>query len=379
MTIYAMTRKRISPKINAVSTLLFVFVLILLLIINIRKRARRNSSRRASPPINELKEALYEKTACIDPGRPAPADVLFAGCSKANKEVNVYNWGEYIDESIFSDFEKETGIRVNYTTFSSNETMYSVLKTGGSNYDVIIPSDYMISRLIDEGMLEKLNFENIPNYGLIDDKYKNLDFDPTGEYSVAYMSGLVGIIWNALDQRGHHKLSALFDEKYAGQILKFDNPRDALGIALLYLGYSVNTTSEAELNEAYELLQQQKPLVQAYVMDQIFDKLEGSEAAIGPYYAGDYLSMAENNPDLKFVVPEEGSNEFVDAMCIPKGAANKENAELFINFMCSTDIAVRNTDTIWYTTANKEAAGEYAATLDADSASIMFPSDDILS
>lgn len=305
---------------------------------------------------------------------------LFAGCSKANKEVNVYNWGEYIDESIFSDFEKETGIRVNYTTFSSNETMYSVLKTGGSNYDVIIPSDYMISRLIDEGMLEKLNFENIPNYGLIDDKYKNLDFDPTGEYSVAYMSGVVGLIWNAaMIGEDITSWSALFDEKYAGQILMFDNPRDALGIALLYLGYSVNTTDEAELNAAYELLQQQKPLVQAYVMDQIFDKLEGGEAAIGPYYAGDYLSMAENNPDLRFTVPEEGSNQFVDAMCVPKGAVNKENAELFINFMCSTDIAERNADWVWYTTPNKEVASEFGSTLDTETAAVMFPSDDILS
>lgn len=309
--------------------------------------------------------------------------LLVSGCSKSPKkaaEVNVYNWGEYIDESIFADFEKETGIKVNYSTFSSNETMYSVLKTGGSDYDVIIPSDYMISRLISENMLEKLDYSNIPNNSLIDDQYKKLEYDPTGEYSVAYMTGVVGIIYNASKiTEPITSWEALFDSKNAGQILMFDNPRDALAIALMYLGYSVNTTNADELSAAYDLLASQKPLVQAYVMDQIFDKLESGEAAIGPYYAGDYLTMRENNPDLKFVVPTEGSNRFVDAMCIPKGAANKKNAELFINFMCKTEVAVKNTDYIWYTTANKEAAAEYAATLDAETAAIMFPPADVLS
>lgn len=310
--------------------------------------------------------------------------MLFAsGCSggvKKAAEVNVYNWGEYIDEDIFADFEKETGIKVNYTTFTSNETMYSVLKTGGSDYDVIIPSDYMISRLISENMLEKIDFANIPNYSLIDDTYKNLDYDPAGEYSVAYMSGTVGIIYNtAMISEDITSWDALFDEKYAGQILMFDNSRDALAIALLDLGYKVNTTNEDELNAAYELLSQQKPFVQAYVMDQIFDKLESGEAAIGPYYAGDYLTMVENNPDLKFVVPEEGTNQFVDAMCIPKAATNKKNAELFINFMCSTDVAMKNVDFIWYTTANKEAAQQYSETLDSETAAIMFPSSETLS
>jgi spermidine/putrescine transport system substrate-binding protein len=298
---------------------------------------------------------------------------------KASGEVNVYNWGEYIDESIFADFEEETGITVNYTTFSSNETMYSVLKTGGSDYDVIIPSDYMISRLISEGMLEKIDFSNIPNYSLIDEQYKNLEYDKTGEYSVAYMSGVVGIIYNtSMVSDPITSWSALFDAKYAGQILMFDNPRDALAIALLSLGYSVNTTNPDELNAAYALLESQKPLVQAYVMDQIFDKLESGEAAIGPYYAGDYLTMRENNPDLKFVVPAEGTNRFVDAMCIPKGAENKKNAELFINFMCSTDAAMKNVDYIWYTTANTEAAQQYAETLDEETAAIMFPSGEII-
>ena len=308
--------------------------------------------------------------------------LFVTGCADGGKQasvVNVYNWGEYIDESIFTEFEKETGIKVNYTTFSSNETMYSVLKTGGSDYDVIIPSDYMISRLISENMLEKIDFSNIPNYSLIDDQYKHLEYDPTGDYSVAYMSGVVGIIYNSsMISDTITGWDALFDAKYAGQILMFDNPRDAMAIALLDLGYSVNTTDAVELNAAYDLLAQQKPLVQAYVMDQIFDKLESGEAAIGPYYAGDYLTMLENNPDLRFVVPEEGTNQFVDAMCIPKGAENKKNAELFINFMCSTDAAMKNVDFIWYTTANKEAAQQYAETLDTESAAVMFPSGDVL-
>ncbi len=310
------------------------------------------------------------------------ASLYSTGCAGGKKDavVNVYNWGEYIDESIFADFEKQTGIKVNYSTFTSNETMYSVLKTGGSEYDVIIPSDYMISRLISENMLEKLDYSNIPNYSLIDDNYKNLNYDPTGEYSVAYMSGTVGIIYNtAMIAEDITSWDALFDEKYAGQILMFDNSRDALAIALLDLGYAVNTTDEKELDAAYDLLALQKPLVQAYVMDQIFDKLEIGEAAIGPYYAGDYLTMVENNPDLKFVVPEEGTNQFVDAMCIPKDAANKKNAELFINFMCSTDVAIKNVDLIWYTTTNKEAAQQYAETLDEQTAAVMFPSADILS
>lgn len=306
-----------------------------------------------------------------------------AGCGKTNDyvgEVNVYNWGEYIDESIFDAFEEETGIKVNYTTYMSNEAMYSVLKTGGSNYDLIIPSDYMISRLIEEDMLEKIDFSNIPNYELIADSYKNLEYDSTGEYSVAYMWGTVGIIYNtAMIKDEITSWNALFDEKYADQILMFDNPRDALGIALKYLGYSLNTTDESQLNEAFVLLETQKPLLQAYVMDQIFTKLESGEAAIGPYYAGDYITMLENNPDLAFVIPDEGSNWFVDAMCIPKGAENKESAELFINYMCSTDVCLANMDTIGYSSANSEAAEIYAEDLDDNIRSVMFPSDDVLS
>ena len=308
--------------------------------------------------------------------------LVLSGCGSKTEyigEVNISNWGEYIDEDIFAEFEAATGIKVNYTTYSNNEVLYSTLKTGGANYDLIIPSDYMISRLINEDMLEELDFSNIPNFSLIDDNYKNLEYDPDNAYSVPYTWGTVGIIYNTTMVEGEiTSWSALFDEAYSGQILMFDNSRDALGIALKYLGYSFNTTDEAELQAAYELLEQQKPLVQAYVMDQIYDKLESGEAAIGPYYAGDFLTMYENNEDLAFVIPEEGSNLFVDAMCIPKGAEHKEYAELFINFMCETDICLANMDMTGYASPNYEAAETVIAEADDLTKAVMFPGDDIL-
>lgn len=313
--------------------------------------------------------------------------LLLCGCSKADQGnvVNVYNWGEYLDMSILDEFEEQTGITVNYKTFESNEQMYSVLKNGGASYDVIIPSDYMISRMIEEDMLEKLDFSNIPNFDLVSDQYKNLSYDPTNEYSVPYMWGTLGLIYNSayIDEE-ITSWSALWDERYSGNILMFNNNRDAMGVALKYLGYSLNTTDEQQLREAEALLSRQKPLLQKYVMDQIYDLLESGEALIGPYYAGDYLCMIENNPDLVFVIPEEGSNWYVDSMCIPKGAEHKENAEAFINFMCSTDICVRNMYETGYVSPNEEAndqvRGEYDLT-DPDDAyqhSVMFPEAQVL-
>lgn len=271
--------------------------------------------------------------------------------SASGGEVNVFNWGVYIDESIFEEFEQQTGIKVNYDTYESNEAMYGVLKNEGANYDVIIPSDYMISRMIAEDMLEPLNFDNIPNDSDIDPTLKNPKYDPDSAYSVPYMWGTVGIIYNTKVVTEEVKSwSILFDEKYANQILMFNNSRDAIGIALKYLGYSYNTTDKAQISQAVDLLIQQKPLVQSYVMDEVFDKMISGEAAIAPYYAGDYLVMAEENSDLAFCLPEEGSNLFVDAMCIPKGAANKSNAEAFINYMCSTEAGLANCEEIGYST-----------------------------
>ena len=219
------------------------------------------------------------------------------GCSDlvgaaGDNEINVYNWGEYIDESVLDDFEKETGIHVNYFTFESNEQMYSVLKQGGSSYDVVIPSDYMVSRLIQEGMLEPLDYSNIPNAAGLSTAYKGLQYDPDDTYSVPYMWGTVGIIYNTkIVEEEVDSWGILWDEKYAGQILQFNNSRDAFATALLYLGYSLNTTDEQALQEAYDLLRDQKPVLQKYVMDQCYDLLESGEAAIGAYYAGDYLGM----------------------------------------------------------------------------------------
>lgn len=278
---------------------------------------------------------------------------ILAGCAggagNQKGEVKVFNWGEYIDESIFQEFEAQTGIKVRYKTFTDNESMFATLSSGGADYDVIIPSDYMISRMIEADMLEQLDFNNIPNFGDIDPTLKNPQYDPSGAYSVPYMWGTVGIIYNTTKITGPvDSWSALFNSEYAGQILMFDNPRDAIGIALKYLNYSYNTTDEAQIKEAVDLLVEQRPILQGYVMDQIFDKLEGGEAAIGPYYAGDFITMQESNPDLAFALPKEGSNRFVDAMCIPKGASNKANAEAFINFMCSVDAGLKNAETTGY-------------------------------
>ena len=280
---------------------------------------------------------------------------LLSGCSGDNAqskgEVNVFNWGVYIDESVLDDFEEQTGIKVNYDVYDSNEAMYGVLKNEGANYDVVIPSDYMISRMIEEDMLEPLNFDNIPNFSDIDPTLKNPDYDPENLYSVPYMWGLLGIIYNTtMVSEAPTSWETMFDPQYDDQILMFNNSRDAMGVALKYLGYSYNTTDTAEIQAATDLLIQQKPLVNSYVMDEIFDKMQGNVAAIGAYYYGDYLTMAEVNPDLAFCLPEEGTNLYVDAMCVPKGAENKDNAEAFINFMCSTEAGLKNCEEIWYST-----------------------------
>ncbi len=269
----------------------------------------------------------------------------------------VYNWGEYIADGadgsrdVIEWFEELTGINVEYTTFDTNEGLYSKLQSGSAYYDVIIPSDYMVSRLAESGMLEKLNYENIPNFEkYIDKEYHAPDYDKAQEYSVPYTVGAVGLIYNTKYVEPTDSWSALWNEDYAGKILMFDNSRDAFAIALRMLGYSMNTEDADEITEAAELLKEQKPLVQAYVMDQIFDKMVEENAWIAPYYAGDYLTMSEDNENLAFVFPKEGTNRFVDAMCIPKGSVNKEAAELFINFMCEPAVSAENCSMIGYST-----------------------------
>ncbi len=288
---------------------------------------------------------------------------LTACGSKNQNTINVYNWGQYISDGsdgyidVNKAFEEATGIKVNYMTFDSNESMYTKLKTGGSSYDVIIPSDYMIARLIDEGMLLPLNYDNIPNAANIDAAYRNTEYDPDNAYSIPYTWGTVGVIYNSayVDEADVGSWDLLWNEKYAGKILMFDNPRDSFAIAESLLGYSVNTRDPDELRAAADKLIEQKPLVQAYVMDQIFDKMERGEAWIAPYYAGDYLLMAEENEDLRFYFPEEGFNFFIDAMCIPTSCSNKDGAEAYINFLCTPEISGENLDYLGYSTPISDA------------------------
>ena len=269
--------------------------------------------------------------------------------------LNVYNWGEYISDGsddtidVNAEFEKKYGINVIYSNYESNENMYNKLSSGGANYDVIIPSDYMIARLVEEDMLEELDFSNIRNYKYIVDKYKDLYYDPENKFSVPYTVGMVGLIYNTTMVEGEpDSWGALWDERYKGNILMFNNPRDAFGIAQFYLGQSVNTKSIEDWNKAIDALKAQNHLVSSYVMDEVFNKMERGDAALAPYYAGDFLTMYDVNPDLAFVYPKEGVNFFVDAMCIPKNAQNKEAAELYINFMLEEDIAVANANYICY-------------------------------
>ena len=278
-----------------------------------------------------------------------------AGASLKGTEINVYNWGEYIADGsdgtldVVKEFEKLTGIKVNYNMFDSNEDLYSKLKSGGVSYDVIIPSDYMIERMIKEDMLQPINLDNIPNCKYVSDEFKGLFFDPENKYSVAYTGGMVGLIYNTtMVDEVPTSWSIMWDKKYEDQILNFNNPRDAFGVAQYLLGYSVNTKDKIQWENAADKLIEQKPLIQSYVMDEVFNKMEMGEAAIAPYYAGDFLTMYENNEDLAFVYPEEGTNIFVDAMCIPANAKNKEAAELFINFMCDPEIALENANFLGY-------------------------------
>ncbi len=276
--------------------------------------------------------------------------------------INVYNWGEYIANGtdgyidVNKAFTEATGIGVNYTTFDSNESMYAKLSGGGADYDVIIPSDYMISKLISEDMLAELNFDNIPNYKYIDDEFRNLEYDPNNKYSVPYTWGVVGLFYNTdFVTETPTSWSVLWDEKYSGKILMFDNQRDAFAIAASVLGFSLNSTNEDELMEEASLLKEQKPLVQAYVMDQIFDKMESGEAWLAPYYCGDAAILCDEVDNIAFTFPEEGSNFFVDAMCIPKTSEHKEAAEAYINFICNPEIAGENMDYVGYGVPETEA------------------------
>lgn len=288
---------------------------------------------------------------------------LLSGCGSANKypngKVYVYNWGEYIDPETLDMFEKETGIQVIYDEFDTNETMYPKVEAGASNYDVVCPSDYMIQKMIDNDLLQELNWDNIPNAKAnIGAQYyeQSEAFDPGNRYAVPYCWGTVGILYNkTMVDEPVTSWSILWDEKYADSILMQDSVRDLFMVGLKSLGYSMNSTDENELNEAKDLLIQQKPLVQAYVIDQVRDKMIGNEAALGVIYSGEAIFTQRENPDLEYVIPKEGTNVWIDSWVIPKNAENVENAEKFIDFMCRGDIALLNFNYITYSTPNTAA------------------------
>ena len=287
-----------------------------------------------------------------------------AGCSSDKKSVEktgevlyVYNWGEYISNGddgtmdVNAEFEKATGIEVKYLTFSSNEEMYTKLKSGSMTVDVIAPSDYMIAQMISEGMLEKLDFANIPNAANIDPSFSKPNYDPAGEYSVPYTWGVMAIFYDSryVDEADvdEHTWDLLWNEKYKGKILMFNNQRDAFAVAEAKLGYSFNTEDPAELEAAYQELLRQSPLVQGYYGDQVFDKMESGEAVIAPYFNGDLAMMLDGNEYVKGYIPDR-SNKFVDALCIPKGCQNKSAAEKYIDFLCRSDVALANAEYIGY-------------------------------
>ena len=306
-------------------------------------------------------------TAFAD-GREANYDEAYYSQLKGKDiSINVYNWGEYIANGddgcmdVNKEFEELTGITVNYTLFDTNESMYAKIKSGSSSYDLIFPSEYMVSRMIQEDMLQELDFSMIPNFQYIDDKFINPEYDPENKFSVPYTWGTVGLIYN-YEKLGFDPESwdVLWDGAYGGEILMFSNSRDAFGLTLKRLGYDINSQDKAELDHAAQELKAQKPLVQAYVMDQIFDKMQGNEAMLAPYYAGDAVNMMAENEDLRFVIPNEGSNWFVDSVCMPKPSEGLDAdrylaAHMYINFLNEPNVAAENIEYIQYSTPNMAA------------------------
>lgn len=308
---------------------------------------------------------------------------VLCGCGNASDKetLKVFNWGEYIGEDVIDDFEEQFGVKVIYDTFATNEEMYTKLSADPGSYDVIFPSEYMADRMIKEGLISKLNMENIPNYSKIDDKFKGLYYDENNQYTVPYTWGTLGIIYNTeLVDETVDSWDILWNEKYSRQILMLDSHRDSIGAALKKLGYSLNTINESELTQASELLSSQKPSVLAYVVDEMNDKLIGEEAAMSLSWSGNALEvMAEEPGKFNYVIPKEGSNWFVDVVCVTEQSQHKDLAEKFINFLCETDIATRNCDEIRYSTPISEVRDEMMA-IDPDFANntAAFPTDDML-
>lgn len=359
--IYTEVRKGIKPEIYALSTIMFVTVLVLLILINYSPEEKEETRKKRVKKPSKVKKVLFRRVI------PAVicAVFVFGGFYYAqesnmmnSEKVVVYNWGEYLDPEVLTLFEQETGIDVVYEEFETNEILYPKISSGAIAYDVICPSDYMIQRMIENDLLAEINFDNIPNVKNIGKDYmeQSRQFDPENKYSVPYCWGTVGILYNkTMVDEPITSWSVLWDEKYKDNILMQDSVRDAFGVTLKYLGYSLNSTDLDELTGARDLLIKQKPLVQAYVIDQVRDKMIGNEAAIGVIYSGEAIYTQMENPDLEYVIPEEGSNIWIDSWVIPKNAENKENAEKFINFLCRPEIALMNFEYITYSTPNSEA------------------------
>ena len=387
--IYTYTKKPIQPKVYAMFTLLFLLIFILMVTMNILqvRGEQKRKSTRATADSKAMRIFKRAAAAVAVLGILAGSLFLIFGTQREQVTLNVYNWGMNIADGsddtldIIAAFEEEYPyIDVNYSTYESNEALYSKLSNGGITVDVIIPSDYMIGRMIAEDMLLELDYSNIPNFDYVDAQFRNQDYDPENRYTVPYTWGTVGILYNTkyVDEADVTGWELLWNEKYAGKILMFDNSRDAFGIAQYLLGYSINTTDPAQLQECADLLKAQKPMVQQYVMDQIYASMENEEAWVAAYYAGDCMLMMENNPDLNFYLPtNQGFNLFTDAMCIPACAQEKEAAELFINFLCDPEISGANMDYICYGSPLSEARN-YMEDYIAQS-EVVYPSDEVLS
>ena len=376
--IYTEVRKGIKPEIYALSTIMFVTVLVLLILINYSPKEKEETRKKRVKKPSKVKKVLFRRVI------PAVicAVFVFGGFYYAqesnmmnSEKVVVYNWGEYLDPEVLTLFEQETGIDVVYEEFETNEILYPKVSSGAIAYDVVCPSDYMIQRMIENDLLSEINFDNIPNLKNIGKQYleQSRQFDPENKYSVPYCWGTVGILYNkTMVDEPVDSWSILWNPKYKDSILMQDSVRDAFGAALKYLGYSLNSTDLDELNEAKNLLIEQKPLVQAYVIDQVRDKMIGNEAALGVIYSGEAIYTQKENPNLEYVIPKEGSNIWIDSWVIPKNAEHKENAEKFINFLCRPDIALKNFEYITYSTPN-EAARELIEDESIRNSEIAFP------
>lgn len=360
--IYSEVRKGIKPEMYALSTIMFVTVLILLVLVNVTPEKKKKSSNKNKEIKKKNKVARFIVRKVLP---SAIVLVIIAGGffynsksnTKGGNQVVVYNWGQYINPEVLTMFEEETGIDVVYEEFETNEIMYPKIQSGAIAYDVVCPSDYMVQRMIENDLLAEIDFDNIPNIQYIDSTYmtQSQQFDSENKYSVPYLFGTVGILYNKkMVDEPVDSWSILWDEKYKDRILMQDSVRDSFGITLKSLGYSLNSTDLDELEEAKEKLIEQKPLVQAYVIDQVRDKMIGNEAALGVIYSGEALYTKLENPDLEYVIPKEGSNLWIDSWVIPKNAKHKDNAEKFIDFLCRPDIAKLNFEYITYSIPNSE-------------------------